>query len=109
MTLILAVVALAVPACSADCQQRVINDDRREVVRPHRVWLRRLRACESTNNYRAVSSSGAYTGAYQFDDRTWRSVGGHGRAMHAGKLEQDYRAVRLRKRRGSAPWPVCAA
>lgn len=93
--------------CSGACQRRVINDKRRATVRPYRSWLRRLRGCESTGNYRAISTSGLYTGAYQFDDQTWRSVGGSGRAMHAGRVEQDWRAVLLRKRRGVAPWPVC--
>ena len=93
--------------CDGACQRRVINDRRRAAIRPYRVWLRNLRQCEATGNYRAVSPSGLYTGAYQFDDQTWRSVGGSGRAMHAGKVEQDWRAVLLRKRRGVAPWPVC--
>lgn len=29
------------------------------------------RMCESTNNYSAVSKSGKYRGAYQFDQTTW--------------------------------------
>lgn len=33
--------------------------------------LSAIRACESTNNYQAVSSSGKYRGAYQFDQQTW--------------------------------------
>ena len=35
-----------------------------------------LARCESTNNPRAVNPSGKYTGLFQFDDRTWHSVGG---------------------------------
>lgn len=99
------------PACDGSCAKRVQrrerNEARRDVVRPVRAWLLRLRHCESTNDYAAVDSSGMYTGAYQFDDQTWQAVGGRGRAMHASKLEQDYRAARLRKARGTAPWPVC--
>lgn len=79
----------------------------REVIEPHAGWLARVRACESTNNYAAIDPSGTYTGAYQFDDGTWQSVGGEGRAMNAEPLEQDYRAVRLMRGRGSSPWPVC--
>lgn len=95
-------------AChTSTCRERVARKHRRRVVRPYRPWLRRLRQCESTNNYRAVSPGGTYTGAYQFDARTWRSVGGRAIARHAGPLEQDYRAVILRKRRGTAPWPTC--
>ena len=74
---------------------------------PYRGWLAKVRYCESGGNYRAVSSNGMYSGAYQFDDQTWRSVGGRGRASWASPLEQDYRAVLLYRRRGSAPWPVC--
>jgi hypothetical protein len=33
--------------------------------------LAAIRACESTNNYQAVSPSGKYRGAYQFDQPTW--------------------------------------
>ncbi len=38
--------------------------------------LARLRQCESTDNYQAVSSSGAYRGAYQFDQTTWDDAAG---------------------------------
>lgn len=104
------------PGCrTEDCERRV---DRREHLktvrrwrqraRPWRGWLASVRWCESRNDYGAVSPSGAYTGAYQFDDQTWRSVGGTtARAMFASVPEQDYRAVVLRLRRGTAPWPVC--
>lgn len=121
MTLMMAMAALTMPAppvmssevlrleCNEICQQHIVNDKRRAEIRPYRAWLRRLRWCESTNNYRAVGAGGLYTGAYQFDDASWQSVGGKGRAMYAGKLEQDYRAVLLRKRRGTQPWPVCGA
>lgn len=84
----------------------------RQQVRPHRDWLRRLRACEATGRYRIVSPSG-YRGAYQYDARTWQSVGGRGHVAGlwgeawASPLEQDARTVRLRKKRGLAPWPVC--
>ncbi len=94
-------------SCEKRVQKRIVHEQRRAAVRPYTAWLARLRHCEATGNYRAVNPSGTYTGAYQFDDQTWRSVGGTGRAMHAGRLEQDYRAVRLRKSRGTAPWPVC--
>jgi len=36
--------------------------------------LLRLRMCESTDNYQAVSPSGTYRGAYQFDQPTWNGV-----------------------------------
>ena len=102
--------------CRTDaCERRVDRHEHRRTVdvwrsrsRPFRAWLGRVRWCESRNDYGAVDPSGTYTGAYQFDDRTWRSVAGTTtRAMYAERAEQDYRAVLLLTRRGTAPWPVC--
>ena len=113
--LLLTVAAIAAPAPAAHvpgcnttaCDRRITNRYRRRVVRPYLPRLRRLEACESRGNVNAVSPTGLYTGLHQFDDRTWHSVGGSGRARDAGKLEQRYRAVLLIHRRGYAPWPVC--
>ncbi|MEZ5247526.1 MAG: transglycosylase family protein [Acidimicrobiales bacterium] len=66
-----------------------------------------LRFCESTNNYRATSPTGAYRGAYQFDYATWQTVGGTGDPAAAPPAEQDARARELYARRGDAPWPEC--
>lgn len=66
-----------------------------------------LRSCESTHDYTAVSPSGAYRGAYQFDFETWRTVGGSGDPAQAPPEEQDARARELYARRGDQPWPVC--
>jgi hypothetical protein len=66
-----------------------------------------LARCESTNNPRAVSPSGAYRGLYQFDLRTWRAVGGHGDPIDASRAEQTKRARLLYADRGRKPWPVC--
>ncbi|RMH71483.1 MAG: transglycosylase, partial [Actinomyces sp.] len=57
--------------------------------------------------YRAVSPSGIYRGAYQFDRQTWRTVGGTGDPAAAPPAEQDARARELYARRGSQPWPIC--
>ena len=54
------------------------------------AWAR-LRQCEASGNYRAVSPSGIYRGAYQFDQRTWESVGGSGDPIDAPPPEQDRR------------------
>lgn len=70
------------------------------------AWAR-LRQCEASGNYRAVSPSGLYRGAYQFDQRTWESVGGTGDPIDASPAEQDKRAQILYDRRGRQPWPVC--
>jgi hypothetical protein len=66
-----------------------------------------LRNCESGGNYQAVSPSGLYRGAYQFDYATWASVGGSGDPAAAPPAEQDHRAQVLWSQRGASPWPVC--
>lgn len=82
---------------------------------PHHVYARpitdaalaRLRQCESSGDYSAVSASGRYRGAYQFDRQTWRTVGGKGDPAAAAPWEQDHRARLLYDSRGRQPWPVC--
>ena len=66
-----------------------------------------LRQCESSGNYRAVSPSGLYRGAYQFDLETWAAVGGSGDPINASPAEQDHRAQFLWSQRGASPWPIC--
>lgn len=69
--------------------------------------LERIAQCESGGNPRAIGGGGTYRGKYQFDRGTWRSVGGHGDPARASEREQDRRALRLYRRSGTAPWPVC--
>lgn len=76
----------------------------RSTVAPARN-LAAIRACESHGNYSAVSKSGKYRGAYQFDQRTWESVGGKGDPAKASEQEQDYRAGLLAQSRDA--WPNC--
>jgi hypothetical protein len=66
-----------------------------------------LARCESGGNPRAVSSSGAYRGLYQFSMGTWHGVGGAGDPIDASPSEQTYRAKILYSRSGRSPWPVC--
>jgi hypothetical protein len=66
-----------------------------------------IRQRESGGNYAAVSTTGKYRGAYQFDARTWASVGGTGDPAAASPEEQDARAAKLMRRRGTQPWSVC--
>ncbi len=73
-----------------------------------RLHLRRIAACESGGDERAVSSTGLYRGLLQFDLATWRSVGGRGDPIHAERIEQWARGVILYGRRGAQPWPVCS-
>lgn len=66
-----------------------------------------LGRCEAGGRPDAVDPSGTYGGLYQFDQRTWHRLGGHGRPQDAPAVEQTYRAKRLYVQRGAAPWPVC--
>lgn len=66
-----------------------------------------IKSKESGGNYSATSKSGKYRGAYQFDQRTWQSVGGSGDPAAASPAEQDARAAALYASRGSQPWSVC--
>lgn len=63
-----------------------------------------LATCESTNNPRAVSASGTYSGAYQFSVATWASVGGSGVPKDATPEEQLARAKMLYIRSGAGQW-----
>ncbi|WNZ10925.1 ubiquitin-like domain-containing protein [Streptomyces sp. 11x1] len=68
-----------------------------------------LAACESGGRPNAVDPSGTYGGLYQFDTRTWRSLGGSGRPQDAPAAEQTMRAKKLYAQRGASPWPHCGA
>jgi hypothetical protein len=71
------------------------------------VVLGRIAQCESGGDPTAVSRDRRYFGKYQFSKATWRAMGGHGSPARATEDEQDRRAMRLYKQRGTAPWPVC--
>jgi len=68
-----------------------------------------LAACESGGRPDALDPSGTYGGLYQFDTRTWQSLGGSGRPHEASASEQTYRAKKLYVKRGASPWPHCGA
>jgi len=70
--------------------------------------LKRIAKCESGGNPRAVSRSGKYRGKFQFDQATWESAGGTGDPIDASESKQDKIALKLYKKRGTAPWPNCA-
>jgi Transglycosylase-like domain len=72
---------------------------------PDSVWLA-LRKCESGNNY-AINTGNGYYGAYQFDSRTWKSMGYSGLPHRAAPPVQDEAAKRLQAKRGWGPWPAC--
>lgn len=75
---------------------------------PVAALLACIRKIESGGDYHAVSASGTYRGAYQFDQPTWQSVGGHGDPAAASPVAQDAAAARLLTRRGLQPWPTPA-
>ena len=80
--------------------------------------LKRLRDCESTDDYAAVSMgtspAGLYRGAYQFVQHTWDGVAARHFPWLVGRdpaeVEpwwQDAMARALWSERGRQPWPVC--
>ena len=82
------------------------------VLNPDQLF--RLRWCESTDNYRAVSRTGAYRGAYQFHRGTWDSVARQHFPRYVGldPVEaapnvQDAMARALWSMTGPRSWPVC--
>lgn len=90
------------------------QDYRWNVVRPYNAKLERMAQCESTKRWHIVKTARDrygrivhYYGGLQFDLQTWRSVGGRGFPHRQIKLEQKFRAVKLIKRRGYSPWPIC--
>ncbi|MFF4018003.1 ubiquitin-like domain-containing protein [Streptomyces sp. NPDC001843] len=100
-------------------KSEVVRDPRPQLVKvgtkPHPPSVRGtghldwkgLAVCESGGRPDAVDSSGTYGGLYQFDTRTWHSLGGLGRPQDAPAEEQTYRAKKLYVRKGAAPWPHC--
>ncbi len=76
--------------------------------------LARLRDCESTDNYLAISRSGLYRGAYQFDQTTWNGVAERHFPWLIGidpidvaPWWQDAMTRALWSERGKQPWPIC--
>ena len=81
---------------------------------PSDAVLARIRRCESHGNYRAVSRSGTYRGAYQFSQSTWNGVAKNFLPAYVGVDPakapahiQDAMARLLYKRSGPSPWPHC--
>lgn len=70
--------------------------------------LKRIAQCESHGNPRAVSPGGQYRGKFQFSLASWKEYGGHGDPAAAPEATQDRIALKLYRKRGTAPWPNCA-
>jgi LysM repeat protein len=65
--------------------------------------LDNIAQCESGGNPTVVNGSG-HGGLFQFDTRTWVSVGGTGSPQNASVAEQYKRAAMLLAARGTQPW-----
>ncbi len=101
-------------ACTPEELVRYLDSTQeiRDVLTP--AELSRLRQCESTDNYQAVSASGLYRGAYQFDQTTWDDVAGRFfpwlvgvDPIDAEPWWQDAMTRALWSERGRQPWPIC--
>lgn len=86
--------------------QKRITARKWSVVRPYNAKLDRMARCESGGRWFIATGNGFY-GGLQFVPSTWWSVGGKGMPHQNSELEQKFRAVRLIKRAGFGPWPVC--
>ena len=110
MTVIVVALALVAPVqvpvvrCQTrSCEARVQHRRMRRAVKPYRPWLDRLAMCENSGRLRG--GNGSHWGPFQFDLQTWLSVGGPAPGPWAhGWLEHRYRAVLLRRTRGTQPW-----
>jgi len=74
------------------------------------VWVD-LAACESNNNWQAVSANGLYYGGLQFHPTTWATVGGSGLPNQASRAEQIHRAQLLLTQPWATwgnQWPACS-
>lgn len=91
------------PLADAWDRAAIAIEEGRYGIAPTEKW-EKMRFCESSDNYQAISPTGKYRGAYQFDSATWQTVGGSGDPAAAPPAEQDARARELYARRGAQPW-----
>ena len=71
------------------------------------VWAA-LARCESGGNPAARSANGRYTGAFQFSNATWQSLGYEGSASDHPYAVQVAAAQKLQARSGWGQWPRCS-
>lgn len=69
--------------------------------------LDKIAACESSGDPKA--SNGSHFGLFQFDMKTWASVGGTGNPGNASMAEQYRLAAALLASRGTQPWDASKA
>lgn len=90
----------------------VHNDYRWQIVRPYNAKLERMAVCESHPGGKPrwhLDTHNGFFGGLQFKLSTWKSVGGRGYPNQNSELEQKYRAVKLIKKYGYNPWPICGS
>lgn len=90
--------------CKHICNYQIM----REKVHPYNPKLNRMAECESGKDW-DINTHNGYYGGLQFSKRTWRSVGGRLYPHQNRPITQKYRAVRLIKRSGYGPWPICGS
>ena len=71
------------------------------------VWAA-LARCESGGDPSARSANGRYTGAFQFSNATWQSLGYEGSAADHPYSVQLAAAQKLQARSGWGQWPRCS-
>jgi hypothetical protein len=103
LTVMALALAVCVPVVAAGAGPA---EAKRTMVKAAKLNWKSLAKCESGNRPKAVNPAGYY-GLYQFDKRTWKSVGGKGMPHKASRTEQTKRAQKLYVKRGAKPWPVC--
>ena len=72
-------------------------------------WARGVSECESGHDPNAVAMGGDYRGAFMFTPDAWRTSP---KTPGGDPIDYSYKtqavvAVALKKRDGTAPWPVC--
>lgn len=98
-------VALGAPSAQAAPPGRA---KMKKVVRPYLPWLNATGKCESGNDPTADTGNG-FKGEHQWLVSTWNTMGGFPKnhPERATRLRQRYTAVKLVRKRGPGPWPVC--
>lgn len=95
-------------------EHRIWDQRWSKTTRAERSWVISTGSCESGNNPRTNSGNG-YLGALQFDAPTWWAApdtgskpgDAHALPHHEPLLVQRVVAIKLMRKAGTSPWPVC--
>lgn len=66
--------------------------------------LKKIRSCESGNNYQAQNPRSTAGGAFQIINGTWDNYAGYARAKDAPPIIQNEKAMLIYSTRGTQPW-----